>query len=345
MRVMFGTFSAATVLGGGVRVQVQSLAAELHKRGIEVEMFNPWKEYDLKQYDLFHLFGAHVGTYHLGRAIKTLGMKLVLSPVFFSRHPARHVAALVNVAKRLRKKGGFWTEHMFCKELCDMADLVMPNTQAEADLVSQSFGVSESKTAILPNGVDPRFYDARPDEFVGRYGLNDFVLYAGHIGWARKNVLPLITAARDLNCKLVLIGELIPNDYGRKCQEVMSQAGNVMHIPTLPPESSLLASAYAACNTFVLPSHYETPGLSALEAGLAGSKICITRYGGTTEYFGQYASYLEPGSKESIRTALAESLAKPKTNDLREHIRSKFLWGEAAKKLLAAYRTLAARPA
>jgi len=43
----------------------------------------------------------------------------------------------------------------------------------------------------------------------------------------------------------------------------------------------MLASAYAACDVFVLPSMFETPGIAALEAGLAGAKIVITKYGGT----------------------------------------------------------------
>lgn len=340
MRVMFGTFSAVTMLGGGVRVQMLSLARELRNRGVEVELFDPWKEYDPKQFDLFHLFGAHVGTYHLGRAIKSLGMKLIVSPVFFSRHPARRVAALVAVARRLRKKGGFWTEHMFCKELCDMADLVMPNTRAEANLVIQAFGVKPERVAVLPNGVDERFYYAYPDEFTGKYGLRDFILYVGHIGWGRKNVLALLKAVRGLDKPLVLIGEIIANEYGRKCQSLMEQLSNVVHVPTLPPDSSLLSSAYAACDTFVLPSYYETPGLSALEAGLAGAKICITRYGGTEEYFGESAIYLEPHSEESIRTALKRALALPKTGSLREHIRRNFLWREAARLLESAYLQL-----
>ena len=342
MRIMFGTFSASTVLGGGVRVQISSLARELRKLGVEVEMFDPWREYDLKQFDFFHLFGAHVGTYHLGRAMNSLGMKLVLSPVFYSRRSASQVAALLSVARRLRKRGGFWTEHMFCKELCDMASLILPDTQAEADMIAQAFAVPRARIGLLPNGVDGRFSEAKPDEFVNRYGLSGFVLYTGHIGWGRKNVLPLLDVARNLERPVVLIGELIDNEYGRKCLGVIEQSSNITHIPALAPDSSLLASAYAACDTFVLPSYYETPGLSALEAGLAGAKVCITKHGGTTEYFGQHATYLEPSSERSISEALLESLAKPKTPELREHILGHFLWGEAARQLKGEYEKLAA---
>ncbi len=342
MKVMFGTFSAATVLGGGVMVQVSSLCRELRKLGVDVELFDPWKQYRLADYELFHLFGAHVGTYHLGRSIKSIGMKLCLSPVFFSRHGAARVAALVAVARRLRKRGGFWTEHMFAQELCDMADLVLPNTQAESDLVSSAFGVPISKVGLLPNGVDGRFAGSTPDAFVSAYGLRDFVLYVGHIGWGRKNVLAMLEACRDLGCQTVLVGEAIDNDYGRRCLKLIRESAKMLHIPAVEPDSEILASAYAACDTLVLPAFYETPGLAALEAGLAGAKVCITKYGGTTEYFGDLATYLDPHSRQSIKEALATSLARPRGPELSNRIKARFLWGEAAKTLLASYEKMLA---
>ena len=82
MRVLFGSFSAITVLGGGVEVQMRCLARELGKLGVEVELFDPWKRYDLKDYAFFHLFGSHVGTYHLGRSIHGLGMRAKKASAF-----------------------------------------------------------------------------------------------------------------------------------------------------------------------------------------------------------------------------------------------------------------------
>ena len=342
MRVMMGSFSALTVLGGGVRVQVSALARELRVLGIEVELFDPWKDYDLRGYDLFHLFAAHVGTYHLGRSVKSLGMRLAVSPVFFSRHPARRVAALVAVASRLRRRGGFWTEHMFCKELCEMADLVLPNTHAEIELVRDAFGIPEEKFELLPNGVDERFARATPDAFVKEYGQRGFLLYVGHVGWGRKNVLPFLKAARDLGHPTVVIGALIDNEYGRQCRAVVESASHITHIPALPPDASLLESAYAACDTLVLPAFYETPGLAALEAGLAGAKVCITRFGGTTEYFGELVEYLDPTSQQSIRNACQRSIARPRDSRLSEHIKGHYLWGEAARGLVGSYQKLLA---
>ncbi|MFO7651410.1 MAG: glycosyltransferase [bacterium] len=325
------------MLGGGVEVQVRSLQRELVLLGIDAELFDPWKVYDRSTISLFHLFAANVGTYHLGRAMSNLGVKLAVSPVFFSRHNAAAVSRRLGMARRLRKVGGVWTEHMFCKELCDMAALILPNTQAELILMREAFAVPLEKLTVIPNGVDARFADATPDLFVKDVGPGGFVLYAGHIGWERKNVLPLIRTLAEMKQPAVFIGAVIDNRYGRQCRDLIAASPTMRHIPALPSDSPLLASAYAACDVFVLPAYYETPGLAALEAGLAGARICITRHGGTMEYFGDLADYLEPSDQASIRNALMAALARPKTPQLRETILSKYLWSHAGKRLAAAY--------
>jgi glycosyltransferase involved in cell wall biosynthesis len=199
---------------------------------------------------------------------------------------------------------------------------------------------------LLPNGVDERYSRATPDLFESRYGVRDFILYVGHIGWERKNLLRLISAVRALSRPLVLMGPVVAGRYAAACLELAGATPGALVVPGVAPDDPLLQSAYAACDTLVLPSYYETPGLAALEAALAGAKVCVTRYGGTDEYFGVHAEYLEPRSEASIRDAVARSLAKEKTGLLREHVMTNFTWGRVAGGLAGIYRRLAdsARP-
>jgi len=88
-----------------------------------------------------------------------------------------------------------------------------------------------------------------------------------------------------------------------------------------------------------LPSLFETPGLAALEAGLAGAKIVITKYGGTTEYFGENAVYIEPRSVGSIRNGIKRSLAQEKNELLKNRIRKHFLWKDIAQNLARVYKS------
>jgi glycosyltransferase involved in cell wall biosynthesis len=113
---------------------------------------------------------------------------------------------------------------------------------------------------------------------------------------------------------------------------------HILLIGGLENESEMLASAYAACRVFILPSLFETPGIAALEAGLAGARIVITKFGGTQEYFRDMAIYVDPHSVESIRSGIVRALNADKTSDLRDHIRKEYLWERVAEKTLVAYR-------
>ena len=64
----------------------------------------------------------------------------------------------------------------------------------------------------------------------------------------------------------------------------------------------------------------------------------ITPYGGTREYFGEMATYVEPDSIDSIRSGIERSLQQTKGTSLREHIRREYLWQHVAAKTAAAYR-------
>ena len=73
----------------------------------------------------------------------------------------------------------------------------------------------------------------------------------------------------------------------------------------LTHDDPLLASAYAAARVFALPCWFETPGLAALEAALAGCAVVITPYGSTREYFGDLVEYARPDRPGEIERALA----------------------------------------
>lgn len=340
MRVIFASYPSVTVMGGGVEVQMRSLARELQRLGIEVDMFDPWRRYDFSSRPLVHLFAAHVGTYHLGRALHSLGARLVVSPVFFSRHSPAYTAVAARLSRCLRRLAPVWTDYVYCRDLCHMAVHVVPNTNAEARLVTEAFGVSPEFVSVVPNGVDETFLSARPDPFVEQHGLKDFILYVGHIGLARKNTLRLLHAMRGVDVPVVLIGTYVDSPYGRACLRAAQELGRATMLPAMPHGDEMLAAAYAACSVFVLPSYYETPGIAALEAGLAGARVCITEHGGTREYFKDLVDYIKPTSTTSIRSCLRRALLRPGGTTLREHIRQNYLWGRAAERLAELYRSL-----
>ncbi|MEO0116162.1 MAG: glycosyltransferase family 4 protein [candidate division WOR-3 bacterium] len=340
MRILFASLQGLNLLEGGTKTQVLLLKKYLEDLGVEVSLFQEFSDFKLEDYSLFHLFAAEGATFHLGRLLKSLGMRMVVSPIFYSRHAPFTLRLLNSPFLLLRRFYGVWTEPIYVKELCTMADLVVPNTGKEKDLLIKGLGIKEKKVKVIPNGVEERFYYAEPDLFFNTYHLKDFILYTGHIGWGRKNLLRLLKVLERLKEPAVLIGKVIPTEYGKRCLAIVQRCPWIKVIDHLPHTSPLLQSAYASCSVFVLPSFYETPGLSALEAGLAGAKVVITKYGGTEEYYGRFATYINPYSERSIEEGIKEALSKKRSDDLREHIRKNFLWPEIAKRLLLLYKSL-----
>ena len=339
MRVTLAGYQAVSILHGGPSTQIRNTAKYLPKFGVDVRFFDPWVPLRKEDTDLFHIFAANIGTYHLAREIRSLGIPLIVSPIVFSLHTTAFIRNVLRWGRLIQRVGkGIWFDYAITADMCQWASRVLPNTAAEGKLVSEGLGVAPAKISVVPNGVDERFYTADPTPFVEKYGVRDFILTVGHTGHIRKNVLALIRALSEIDHPAVIIGRFISGEYGDACRREAAKHSHILLIDGLEHGSEMLASAYAACDTFVLPSMFETPGIAALEAALAGAKVVITPYGGTKEYFGDLAGYVEPSSVVSIRNGIKAALARKKGTELREHVRKNFLWQAVAQKTAAAYR-------
>ncbi len=105
-------------------------------------------------------------------------------------------------------------------------------------------------------------------------------------------------------------------------------------------DSDLLESAYAAAKVFALPARYETPGIAALEAALAGANIIITPHGGTHDYFQEMAIYVDPYSVNDIRAGLEKALNAPPDDKLKKHVQRNFLWQRVAEMSVNMYQSV-----
>ncbi len=341
MKVCLATVQAVMVSNGGVRTQVLQSKAALENLGVRATLFNAWKDFQPEHFDLIHFFGANIGTYHLAREIHKLDVPIVISPVFFTRHSAEYVRRIVKAGSVLRRLGrGIWTDYGMMAEMCSWATMIAANTVEEAALFAEGMGVSEEKIRIVPNGVEPRFAEAKPALFRATYGAEKFILYVGFVGPERKNVVRLIQALEGINHPAFMVGRVEKSSSGNRCLELARNNPRITLLDSMEHDSEMLASAYAACDVFVLPSQFETPGIAALEAGLAGAKVVITSHGGTKEYFGQCAEYVEPSSVKSIRDGIQVALIKQKDKNLRERIKKEYLWSNVAKQLVSVYESV-----
>ncbi len=226
------------------------------------------------------------------------------------------------------------------RALLQAADAILPNSQAEARQLVRLFGVDPGRIHVVPNGVEPRLAYASPDRFRARYGAEPFVLYAGRVE-PRKNVLGLIRAVRPLGMPTVVLGEAPPGheSYALACRRAGGDA--VRWLGGVDHHDPMLASAYAAARVFALPSWFETPGLAALEAALAGAAVVLTPFGCTREYFGGRVEYARPDRPDSIARAVAQAWRAGADPDLAAHVAAHFLWSNAARRTAEVYDQVA----
>jgi glycosyltransferase involved in cell wall biosynthesis len=341
VHVLLATSQATALTRGGVRTQVLQTKDALERLGVHVTLFDTWQNFQATDYDLVHIFSANMATYHFARAVKAEGLPLVISPIFYTRRTSGVVRKVITIDTWIsRTVRGFWTDYGLIAEMCGWAEALLPNTAAEGALFKDAFGVPEQKINVIPNGVEERFAHAKADLFKREYGMQDFILSVGHIGPDRKNIARLIEALEHIDHPAAIIGRIEDTPSGRACIDRAKRNPRLLIIDAIPHDSMLLASAYAACDVFVLPSQFETPGIAALEAGLAGAKIVITPAGGTREYFSDEAIYVDPTLVESIVKGIETALNNKKNDTLRTRIKKEYLWKVVGERTKTVYEKI-----
>jgi glycosyltransferase involved in cell wall biosynthesis len=325
--------------GGGENQLVQT-GRHLEELGVPVRLFSPWTD-RLEQARLLHLFGMSREGIELARRAKARGTPVVLSPICWYE-PRALWALETGLARKLGSLGAWslrrWASRLpgWRRELLLLADRILPSSNAEARQLTALFGVDRERVRVVPNGVLASFHWASPSRFRGRFGNDDFVLFVGRIE-PRKNPLGLIRAVRALGLRLVIIGAAPPGcqSYHERCK---AEGGDrVRWLQQRDHHDPLLASAYAAARVFALPSWFETPGLAALEASLAGAAVVITPYGSTREYFGDRVVYTRPDRVTEISRAISWCWSQGPDSRLAEHVASNFLWPQVAKQTAEVY--------
>ena len=341
MRILFNALPTHCQ-GGGALVKLKKLEEHFKARGHLVDFFDPW-ETDIEQYDIYHHFSFFKWDLPMIQYAKAAGVKVVVETMYWWSwkyallYPQPAAARLRAVVHHGIKTFVPWLAPQ--RRVATTADLLVANSRTEARLLARHFAVSRDKIAVVPNAADARFREALPDRFIEEYGLKDFVLVVGMFE-LRKNQLAVIRALKDTGVPVVFIGKAPPPHrwYYELCRHEAS--ANMMFIEHIDHDDPLLASAYAAADTLLMPSWHETVGKVALEAGLAGAKLVVTTFSPIREYLGDLALYVAPGDGDAIRRAVIESMAATKNHGIIDHLSRECLWDRVAESRLKAYRHL-----
>lgn len=324
LTILFNTYPVAFDCPGGGEVQLLKYMEHLEALGVRVLRFDPWNaKAQFDQADIVHYFSVQGGSWRFCCHVRDVRkLPLIISPIVWIDDPAKY--GMVEIGATL-----------------SMADHILPNSQAECDQLAALFNLAPSRFSPIVNGVDDIFFEASdPALFRERFGIHDpFVLCMGNIE-ERKNQLRLIEALTGTGLHLVLAGQDREAEYAARCRAL---ADDTVHfIGKLEHGGALQRSAYAAAEVLALPSTLETPGLAALEAGAAGTRLALTEVGCAKEYFGNRAAYLAPYEVAGIRAAVLEALARPRSPALPALVRQKYTWRRAAEQLIKIYQSVIA---
>jgi glycosyltransferase involved in cell wall biosynthesis len=318
VRVLFNTYPVAFGCPGGGEIQLLRNKEALEALGVEVLLFDPWHP-QFDRVDLVHYFSVQGGSSCFCDYVKSIGLPLLISPILWLTDENRSRFPMGEIHELLRR-----------------CDRVLPNSKAECDQLGDVFDLDSEKFSVVPNGVDARFgVPADPLAFRRKFDISGpFLLNVANVE-PRKNQRLLSQVAAQMNLDLILLGNVRDHDYLAAC--LSAGRGRVRHVGALDHEDPLLASAYRACEVFVLPSLLETPGLSALEAAAQGARLVVTSVGSTREYFHDLVSYVTPADPTSVRRAIETQWAARSDDRLRHHVLTHWSWSQAAKALVDAY--------
>lgn len=340
MKVLFSTYTTAFQNPGGGENVIFQLKRNLIESGHQVELFNPVK-HSPSDFDIIHHFSAVES--ERWAYFSKFKKPLVVTPTVYLDE------SIVSTLK--------WKIHMWgakleqfslgnCVDPYSKVNLWLAATKLEADALEKFYSIPPEEIFILPNGVDLGFSKCTPELFRTKSGITDsFVLHVGRFHPVKNQNL-LIRACANLNTPAVFIGGVDEDyrEYRQSCIELAIQleaksGKKLFHFFDREPfGSEFLGSAYAAAAVFALPSDFESFGISALEAMVAGVPCVLSSNMADKSVF-PGARFVDPHSEsawsEEIRDSLKNSKSPAKSEI--EEVLNRYSWARITKSLLAKY--------
>lgn len=253
------------------------------------------------------------------------------------------------------------------KRLLKEADLVIASTQAELAQFQWLYKAPIDNVRIIPPGVETsRFYPIPKDEskeFVGIGQNESLVLFVGRIE-PLKGVDTLIRALAQLkdsgglegSCQCLAVIGGNPEDSEERRTEEMNRLIEIARDLGVEDLVSFLGSRdqdtlqyyYSAAEVVVVPSHYESFGMVALEAMACGRPVVASETGGLAFLIrdGETGFHVPADDPDALAEKLRLLLDGP---DLRREIGARaakyaqdYAWPKITDQIVEIYKKLLA---
>jgi glycosyltransferase involved in cell wall biosynthesis len=357
MKILFIARNTIFTDSGGDTVQMNETAAGLRALGIEIVIKTASDKPDYKSFDLIHFFNItrpadllkHISKSNLPFVISTIYVdygefekeqrKGIAGFIFrfMSNHLAEYVKtmakSLLHRSEAFSWQYALWGHNKSVIYVANRAAMLLPNSENEYRRLKENYNITTPYN-VITNGVNRELF-VNDKLTVQKDPL--LVICAGRIE-GRKNQLLLIEALNNTKYQLILIGDCAPNQisYYKLCRK--KAASNISFINRLPQQE--LRHYYQKAKVHVLPSWFETTGLTSLEAGIMGCNIVVADKGDVREYFGDRAFYCNPSSAASIFEAVEKAASIITDNGLSNFIKEHYTWQKAAEKTASVYKSV-----
>lgn len=352
MRILFVSRPSLYKQKGGDTLHIEETAKALRKLGHVVDIAtNEWKH--PKKYDLLHFFNLGQPAVFLPYIKQAQGKSILLSSIFVDY---REVDQNVSFIKRLiiRFTGDYGLEYFktiaryfkgqepwpglsyifqghrwAIQKVLEHTKLLITASHYEADMITKSFKFDRQRD-VIHVGCDHMVSDVQAPEILRR----------GVLCVARfeplKNQLGLIRACNTAHIRLKLAGKASRNHkrYFKVCKKL---AGRDVEFLGYLKSQDVYERMHEA-KVHALISHFETTGLSTLEAFNNGCQVVVADHPIQRELFGDHAFYASIKDENQLIETLQKALDSKEEHT--QWVREKFSWRKAAERLDIYYTQL-----
>jgi D-inositol-3-phosphate glycosyltransferase len=245
------------------------------------------------------------------------------------------------------------------------ADCIVAATQAEVAQIQWLYQVSSDRVVVIPPGVDTgRFYAIAADEakeYVGIPVEKRMVLFVGRIE-ALKGIDTLLHAMSGLQAEGVIDPDgvclsIIGGEADERTEELSAE---MRRLTTLSEELGLsgivrflgqrdqdsLPYYYSAADVVVVPSHYESFGLVALEAMACGVPVVASETGGLAFLIkdGETGFHVPAGDvgalQSRLRTIMEDDILRQRLGRQAASYAQGYDWAIISDQILELYSSL-----
>ncbi len=246
------------------------------------------------------------------------------------------------------------------KHVMQTADRIIAPTQAEVDQLNHLYDADTSKVVIIPPGVDlERFHPINKKEAKKRVGIpcgDTNILFAGRIE-PLKGIDTMLLAMSLIQqryperikntCMAIIGGDPWADDLDEEMARLQKLRADldIHDLVTFlgAKDQTILPNYYAAAEIVVMPSHYESFGMVALEAMAMGTPVIASEVGGLAYLVqdGFNGFHVPSRDPEALAGKIYELLTNSECRQLLGHqareYAQQYAWPRIADQMLDVY--------